>query len=314
MAICFCVSMNDKQKNILEEYRRYLVLKGIKTVNEYVQRVSWFFEYVTSINREFDTVNKNIGDEYRTYLVTGDCKLSKGTVNNRLNSISSFYRFLVKKGFYPSNVFKRTARIKTGKTLPKNILSVEDMGILLENFSLLTHFDIMLKCLVELLYGSGVRISEAVSLKLADIDCDNGSFVISESKNDGKRRKVVIGEVGVRWLRKYISNARVKLGVTGDYLFPQKGKTTIRCLLNVKLRKECRRLGLKVITAHGFRHSIATHILRSGAGIREVQVFLGHARISSTEIYTRIVKDDLKNVIHKHHPREVLNAELNETL
>lgn len=309
MAICFCVSMNDKQKNILDEYRRYLVLKGIKTANDYVQRVSWFFEYVTSINREFDTVSKNIGDEYRTFLVTGDCKLSKGTVNNRLNSIASFYRFLVKKGFYTSNPFKRTARIKTGKTLPKNILSVDDMGILLENFSIFTRSDIMLKCLVEILYGSGVRISEAVSLKLADIDCDNGTLVISESKNGGKKRKVIIGEVGIRWVKKYIAKTGGTMGITGEFLFPQKGKTTIRCLLNVKLRKECQRLGLKVITAHGFRHSIATHILRSGAGIREVQAFLGHARITSTEMYTRIVKDDLKNVIHKHHPREVLDVE-----
>ncbi len=109
-------------------------------------------------------------------------------------------------------------------------------------------------------------------------------------------------------LRRYLKTTRDQLTTETDrkegFIYPQQGKTAIRCILNAKLKKECSRLGFKTITTHSFRASAATHLLRAGAGIREIQAFLGHKSICSTEVYTRVVKEDLKAVIETCHPRE----------
>lgn len=301
--------MTQQQQNILTEYKQYLTLKKIKTVNQYISSVEEYFEYLDSICEKYDTISQMVGDEYRSYLFTGDKSLSRPTINNKLNRVKNFYGFLLKKGYIGSNPFYRLENLKCCKSLPKNILSVGEMGKLLDNFSILTDDDIMLKSIVELLYGSGLRISEVVCLKLSDIDFESGYITITESKNNDKRRKVVAGEVSLRLLKDYINHLGDKINSNSSFIYPQKKEGTIKNQLNAKLKRECRRLNLKTITSHSFRHSVATHILRAGVGIREVQEFLGHKKIASTEIYTRVVQEDLKNIIEKCHPREL---ELND--
>jgi len=298
--------MTAKQENILKEYRRYLELKSIKTANQYISSVKEYFNYLNeNVEKEFDEISRSIGDDYRTYLVTAEVVFSRLTINNKLNRLNSFYHFLLKKRYIYSNPFYKLDRLKTGKTIPKNILSVNDMARLLDNFSILKPDDIMLKSIIEILYGSGLRISEVVNLKLKDIDFESGYLYITEGKNNGKRRKVVAGEVSLKSLKQYLRYLNESCISYGDFVYPRKCSTTIMCQLNAKLRRECKRLNLKTITTHSFRHSVATHILRKGANIREVQEFLGHKRITTTEIYTRVVKEDLKNVIGKYHPREL---------
>lgn len=298
--------MTAKQENILKEYRRYLELKSIKTANQYISSVKEYFNYLNeNVEKEFDEISRSIGDDYRTYLVTAEVVFSRLTINNKLNRLNSFYHFLLKKRYIYSNPFYKLDRLKTGKTIPKNILSVNDMARLLDNFSILKPDDIMLKSIIEILYGSGLRISEVVNLKLKDIDFESGYLYITEGKNNGKRRKVVAGEVSLKSLKQYLRYLNESCISYGDFVYPRKCSTTIMCQLNAKLRRECKRLNLKTITTHSFRHSVATHILRKGANIREVQEFLGHKSIKATEIYTRVVKEDLKNVIEKFHPREI---------
>jgi integrase/recombinase XerD len=165
----------------------------------------------------------------------------------------------------------------------------------------------MMKSIIELLYGSSLRISEAEGLKLDDISFDTGSILVTDFKNDGRQWKAPASEASLRYLKVYLKQAREVLltdeELAADYLYPQKGKTAIRCMLNNKLKRECRRLGLKPITTHSFRHSSATHMLRSGAGIRQVQCMLGHSRINTTQRYTRVIKEDLKTVMDRFHPR-----------
>ena len=298
--------MTVKQENILKEYRRYLELKSIKTVNQYISSVKEYFNYLNdNIEKEFDKVNQSIGDDYRTYLVTGEIVFSRLTINNKLNRLNSFYHFLLKKRYIYSNPFYKLYRLRNGKTIPKNILSVNDMAKLLDNFSILKPGDIMLKSIIEILYGSGLRISEVVNLKLKDVDFETGYLYVTEGKNNGRRRKVVAGEVSLKTLKYYLKYLEEKNISYGEYIYPRKCPTSIMCQLNWKLKRECKRLNLKTITTHSFRHSVATHILRKGANIREVQEFLGHKSINATEIYTRVVKEDLKNVIEKFHPREI---------
>jgi len=299
--------------NILNEFRRYLELKNVSTADSYINDAVEYFEYLQASGKRYDSIKLKVAEEYRSYLVSREDKsLSHGTINNKLNRLRNFYRFLVKKGYFYTNPFYKVKGLKTGKSLPKDILSVEDIGILLNNFAVISDNDLMLKSVIELQYGSGLRINEVYTLKISDINYEQGLINVTDHKND-RLRIAPATENSLSALKEYIKKSRDKLTAETDrlnnYIYPQKKTTTLRCLLNRKLKRECKRLGIKQITSHSFRHSSATHLLRNGSGIREVQSFLGHSNIKNTEIYTRVVKEDLKNIVNKFHPREaVVNA------
>lgn len=298
-------------KKILSAFERSLKLSGMRTWKQYVATAREFLDYIEGRGIAYTAVNEGVATDYRAHLLEAEAGLSRLSINNKLNRLRKFYGYAYRKRLVYSNPFAAVHAVRTGISLPKNILNVGDMGKLLDSFGLLTHNDIMAKAIVELLYGSALRISEAESLTLSDIDFEAGTLHITDWKNGGIRMKRPATEASLRFLAKYMRDAREKLLSESDLaegrLFPKKGFTSVRRVINRKLRNESRRLGLKKITSHSLRHSAATHLLRAGAGIREVQEMLGHKNITSTEAYTRIVKEDLKDAIGKFHPRE--NAE-----
>ena len=305
--------MSKREENVLKEYERYLRLKGLSSFSDYLSSLREYFDYLAEQRLPYDRVDPGTAEEYRAHLLMCGKNLSAGTVNNKLNRLRSFYHFLHKKRRIHSNPFDWVEAVRGAKSLPKNILSVEDMGKLLDRFAVKRDMDLMMRSVVEFLYGSALRISEVCALKEKGIDFDRGMLLITDFKNHEERRQCPATEVSLKVLRRYMRYSREKLVGESErekgYLYPQRRKTTIRCLLNRKLRAECKRLGLKEITTHSFRHSAATHLLRAGAGIREVQAFLGHCKITTTERYTRVVKEDLKAVIAHCHPREREPAE-----
>ncbi len=286
--------------NLLDEYAVYLKMKKLKSIDTYISSISDFLRYLDDNGIVYLSVNIRIAEGYRTKLLTGERKLSRATVNNILSRLKSFYVFLVKRRLCRINPFSNIKSLKGNKSLPKDILSVQEMGILLDSFSVVTRNDIMIKTVIEILYGGALRISEADNLLIEDIDFNTGKIRIVESKTDNIRY-TYFGEVVLESIVSYMK----LYGISSGRLFPKHQKTTMRCLVNRKLKKECERHRFKVITSHSFRHSVATHLLRSGAGIREVQEFLGHKRIRNTQVYTRLVNQDLKDMIHEFHPREV---------
>ena len=302
--------MTDKQNAILTEYKTHLELKGFKeeSVYRYILSIKEYFEYLELNNLDYDKITLNHAEDYRTYLVTTKT-VSRGSINNILNRARSFYRFLVLKSYSFKNPFAQLKGLFVGLYIPKNILAVSDMGKLLDNFSIKSDHDLMLKSIAEIMYGSGIRINEAVTLKLDAIDFEKHTITITQSKTKAKirQRKVITNEAALKALKEYLKFSRVKLlkdhELADRYIYPQVKVDSFVVSLNRKLKKECERLSLKVITSHGFRHSIATHVFKSGAGIREVQEFLGHKKITSTEIYTHVLKDELKKVVETCHPR-----------
>ncbi len=293
---------------VLTDFNRYLGLKGIRTAPEYISCVKEFFSFLDDGDQHFLFITEKTTEEYRHYLLTSDRQISHGTINNKLNRLRSFYSFLGKKNLIYQNPFYYLQGVKTGKGLPKNILTVQEMGTFLDNFSQIGKNDIMLLSIIELLYGSAMRIGEVTALREADIDYGNGVIIITDFKNGSKRWKCPASEESMKILQRYVDTVRDNLTSLEErkegFLFPQKGRTTIRAMLNNKLKRECGRHGFRTITTHSLRASAATHLLKAGAGIREIQAFLGHQRISTTEHYTRVVKEDLKAVIKTCHPRE----------
>lgn len=292
--------MRDKNL-LLDRFEKYLKLKGIRSYKDYIRQIEEFFIYLDSRDIDFYTFNINQGERYINHLL--DKKICLSTINNKLNKVKAFYSFLDKKEFILSNRILELKGLKQSKTIPKNILETEDMGKLLNNLTCSKEKDYMLVAIIELLYGSAIRISEVVGLKCDDINYREGTIVITEEKKGGTRRVVPATDKSLNSVYNYL---KISNRFDKEYVFPRQSKTTIRAFVNRRLKLECAKHGFNDLTTHSFRHSAATSMLRSGAGIREVQAFLGHESILSTEKYTRVIKEDLKRVVRECHPREAL--------
>lgn len=294
-------------KELLSGYKLSLEASGVRTIDEYLSSVTEYLEYITELNLDACLLPEGFGDEYRSHLIHREPPLSRGTINNKLNRVRSFYRHLSKKGMLLSNPFAETKGLSGGISIPKNILTIEQTGQLLDNFGIKRDEDFMYLTLAELLYGSALRISEAAALKLDDIDYESHILNVWDFKND-KPRRAPASEASIRRIKQYCSSTRTAVLIPAElsagFIFPQRGSTTLRTHLNRRLKTECRRLGMPVITSHSFRHCAATHMLKKGAGIRQVQAMLGHEKISTTQIYTRVITEDLKNLVAEFHPRE----------
>ena len=295
----------ERETVLLTDFRRFLLARGLRSVACYLAGVRRFFRFLAEGGVEPLGARASDLDAYRGRLLVDG--LARATVNNVMNRIRRFYRWASKRHLLPADPFAGLRNLPTGRSLPRAILSVQEMGILLDRFPLRTERELMLKSVVELLYGSALRVSEAESIMVADIDFEAGTLLIHERKT-GVSRTVPATEASLRALKDYLEHGRAwcttEADRRGGFLFPQRGRTTLRRAVNAFLERECRRLGLKRITTHSFRHAAATHLLRSGAGIRQVQAFLGHHSICSTERYTHVVTEDLKTLIGCCHPRE----------
>lgn len=158
--------------------------------------------------------------------------------------------------------------------------------------------------LLELMYATGLRVSEAVSLTLGEIDLNVG--VLHTVGKGNKERLVPLGEVAVEKLADYLKNARPNLlkGVACDFVFVSQKKGGItRQLAWQVVKRYAQEVGIYQLSPHGLRHAFATHLVNHGADLRAVQMLLGHADISTTQIYTHIATERLKQIVHTHHPR-----------
>ena len=158
--------------------------------------------------------------------------------------------------------------------------------------------------LLALMYATGLRVSEAVSLTLDEIDLNVG--VIATVGKGNKERLVPLGEVAIEKMQDYLNNAREELlkGVACDFVFVSQKKGGItRQLAWQIVKKYAQEVGIYQLSPHGLRHAFATHLVNHGADLRAVQMLLGHADISTTQIYTHIATERLKHIVHTHHPR-----------
>lgn len=290
------LKLNNNNKNILNKYQIYLLTVKQKeektTIPSYIEDIYKYLEYMENnkINTALDIEYQNIVN-YLKYLDNNNYEIS--SVIRKIVSIKLFHKYLSLE-YKIKDVSNKITNPRLRRKLP-NILTIEEVDNLLD-IKLNTPFDYRNKAMLELMYSSGLRVSELVDLKLSNIDLDNG-YVRCLGK--GKKERIVpIGEIALEYLKIYINDYRdsMKKGYYTENIFLNNhGKNITRqgfflIIKNIAKEKNIN----KNITPHMLRHSFATHLLNNGANLRTIQEMLGHSSITTTQIYTNVSNDIIK--------------------
>jgi integrase/recombinase XerD len=230
--------------------------------------------------------------------------LSNRSVGRHLTTLRSFYGFLLREGQIQTDPTEHLHAPKQWQTIPK-YLNLEEINRIIQAPDAARPTGLRDRAMMEVLYASGLRVSELCKLGLADLDLN--SQVLRTMGKGNKQRLVPVGKDAIRAVEAYRDSARARLlkGRVSRYLF-----VTARggCMTRQGFWKLLAGYGRQVgifhgLTPHVLRHSFATHLLEGGADLRSVQIMLGHADISTTQIYTHVMRSRLRDTVEKHHPR-----------
>lgn len=290
------LKLNKNNKDILEKYQIYLLTVKQKeektTVSSYIEDIYKYLEYMennkikTALNIEYQDITN-----YLKYLDNNNYKTS--SIIRKIVSIKLFHKYLSEE-YKIKDVSSKIINPRLRRKLP-NILTIEEVDNLLD-IKLNTPFDYRNKAMLELMYSSGLRVSELVDLKLNNIDLDNG-YVRCLGK--GKKERIIpIGEIAIEYLKKYRNEYRnsMKKGYYTENVFLNNhGKNITRQGFFLIIKNIAKEKNIdKNITPHMLRHSFATHLLNNGANLRTIQEMLGHSSITTTQIYTNVSNDIIK--------------------
>ncbi|GGK15201.1 tyrosine recombinase XerD [Caldalkalibacillus thermarum] len=290
----------------LDAFLHYLrVEKGLSanTINSYRRDLERFF---SSLNKQQCVSLEDVNREHILAFLLELRKEHKAdaTVNRHLSAIRTFFRFLLHDGKCAHDPSAHIETPKLEKKLPQ-VLSVSEVERLLQAPSTTTPFGQRDQAMLEVLYATGIRVSELISLRLDDVHLQMG-FIKCMGKGS-KERIIPLGQMAIDALSQYINNGRKKLDKTRrqKVLFlNHHGRPLTRQGFWKIIKKYAAKAGIKKeITPHTLRHSFATHLLENGADLRAVQEMLGHADISTTQIYTHVTKVRLKDIYSRAHPR-----------
>jgi len=281
-------------------------------------RVPKLFAYLQEMSLELASLRPKDGQGYIGWLSArrspAGSLYSGRTVSAYLTAASSFYGYLKRRGEVISNPFKEVRRVRVEKKLPRGILKEAEMKNLLDalaRFDELPHLKAALAryrlhVIAELMYATGLRVSEVASLRVSDIDFPRSTITVREGKG-GWQRVAFLGEFSREVLRLYVESVRDHAASEwhrrNDGLLFGTGWGWFGKAVNAELAEACASCGLPVMRSHGFRHAVGFHLLRAGCNIRHIQSILGHRRLRNTEVYTKVEKEDLKHVVDACHPR-----------
>lgn len=295
-------------KDLVEEFLDYLsVEKGLSknTISAYrgdLYKYVSFLDKTKRINHLQEAKHPDITD---FMMLAKDKGLSPNTVSRNLVAIKVFHRFLARERYVKEDITDVLDSPKLWKHLP-DVLSVSEIEKILKQPNLRNWMGIRDRAILEVMYATGMRVSELTTLAIENLNIDVG-FLKCIGKGH-KERIVPIGKEARQIMQKYINKIRPKLlkkgAATRCVFLSRLGKTISRQSIWKIIKKYANTANIKKrITPHTLRHSFATHMLERGADLRVVQELLGHADISTTQIYTHIDKERLKSIHHKYHPR-----------
>lgn len=296
-----------------QRFRQHLLIRGFspRTVSGYSAELVPLFGFLEKRGVEKLTqVTRDDLEAYRHHLFIaefGGKRLTLASQARRLNSLKTFFRYLLEDQVLLIDPAAPIQGPRVGKTMPRQLLSEAETAKLLEAPDITTPLGIRNRAILELLYATAIRNSELRDLALGEVDLERQELFVACGKG-GKSRRLPLGEEAAACLEDYFLNARPFLAgpASGDVVFLSSGGCKLaRGKLSRMVRDLAQGCGLeKTVTPHLLRHACATHMLRRGAGIRQLQVLLGHSDLSSTQLYTRIDIGDLHKVVSRYHPRE----------
>jgi len=233
-----------------------------------------------------------------------ECGARPRSTARQLSSFRRFFRHLLREGVIHDDPTAQIAMPKIGRSLPKS-LTEEEVESLLNAPLVSDPLGSRDRTMLEVLYATGLRVSELVSLKYSQLNMNQGVIRIV-GKGD-RERMIPLGEEAVRWLKEFLGSARneILLDRTTDYLFPtRRGDRMTRQAFWHIIKRYARKSAIdKELSPHTLRHAFATHLLNHGADLRVVQMLLGHSDLSTTQIYTHVARERMKELHGRHHPR-----------
>jgi len=291
---------------LVEEYLHFLAVErgaSLNTLEAYSRDIGRFLEFAGASGVPSPLA---VNPEHVTaYLgaLRGQ-GLSPASVNRKLAAIRGFYRYLLREARVEENPLARVETARTWMRLP-GALSRDEMESLLAQPAEASPSGIRDRAILELLYATGIRVSELATLTLNRLNRQMG-FLVAVGKGR-KERIVPVGQSALGWLGRYIEQARpvfLKKKTSNALFLNRSGEGFTRQGLWKLIKKYAKMAGLeRKVHPHTFRHSFATHLLEGGADLRSVQIMLGHADISTTQIYTHVSRERLKEVHKRIHPR-----------
>ena len=290
------------KRNLIKEYLLFLqVEKGLakNSLESYRRDLIRLESWCDSNGIELLALDRKSLREWLTDLsIQGLAETSR---KRMISSLRGFFRFLLADGHVERNPAEDIDSPQKGFYLPK-FLNQSEVELLLNQPDTETETGVRDRAVLELIYACGLRVSEAVNLKRSDLDSETG--VLTCTGKGSKTRKIPVGKSAIDWVREYTAkrsrNDNLK---TSELFVTAGGKPLTRQVIFNLVKTYAKKAGLKDVSPHTLRHSFATHLIQNRADIRSVQQMLGHADISTTQIYTHITDSHLRGVYEKFHPR-----------
>ncbi|MGB9836098.1 MAG: site-specific tyrosine recombinase XerD [Candidatus Saccharicenans sp.] len=293
-----------KEEHVLKVYCDYLTVeKGLSanSVSSYAFDLQKFYKYLEEEKKSlFHLKETDLVNFIQKQALSG---LAPRSLARCVSSLKSFFRFLVLENFIKKNPAENLSSPSLWLTLPR-VLTEEEVELLLEQPDLGQPQGLRDRAMLEVMYGSGLRVSELISLKLGDVRLSQG-FLVCRGKGS-KERIVPVGRKAIHWIKNYLQSVRPLFDKEGSSVLflTRRGKPFTRQGVWKILKAYGQKAGLRdKLHPHVLRHSFATHLLEHGADLRSVQMLLGHSQITTTQIYTHVSRERLKQVYDKFHPR-----------
>jgi integrase/recombinase XerD len=293
---------------LIKQFENYLKLEcslSGNSVEAYARDVRKLEEYFESVGKKVSPVNVSAADVTDFLVYMNELGLAPHSQARMLSGLKSFYKFLMIEEVVKEDPLVFVEMPKLGRHLP-DVLSFQEIELLLEAIDLSLPEGHRNRAMLEVLYSSGLRVSELVNLKINQLHLDVGFLRVIGKGN--KERLVPIGREAIQYLELYLNHSRVHVPVQNGFqnfvFLNRRGKSLSRVMVFLIIKDLAVKIGLnKEVSPHTFRHSFATHLIEGGADLRAVQEMLGHESITTTEIYTHLDRDYLRQMITDFHPR-----------
>lgn len=296
-----------KETDIVSKYKSYLLLeKGLSknSIEAYTDDLLKLINYLDNENLMLQQVTLDDLQQFVSQLY--DLGINARSVARILSGIRSFFNYLILDGYLQNDPSELLETPKIGLKLP-TVLSLQEIEQIKNSVDVSTKEGHRNRAIIEVLYSCGLRISELINLKFSDMFLDDG-FIRVEGKGS-KQRLVPISEIAIKEIGNYLLDRKlydIKKGSENVVFLSKRGTPISRIMVFHFIKQYAQEAGIqKNISPHTFRHSFATHLLEGGANIRAIQQMLGHEKITTTEIYTHMDREYLRQEIIEHHPRNI---------